>query len=416
MKRKNLFMIVVVLSMTLMSINVQAKTTISFWHSYTAEAEQDLYKMVADFEAEWPDIKVDMIRVADLNTKLIVSLAGGTPPDVVYYPRDYFNELAARGAFYPLDDFIEKYNVDVSDWSKFTWPQTIYDSKIYGLPFTLDLHAILYWNKTAFAEVGLDPEKAPVGWDGLVEYSKKLVKKDAKGRMIRGGYIPAGGKMAFHPYIWQNGGELTNPELTKITVNEPASVEALQWAVDFVDIYGMGALSGLKEMAAEAYDPFIGGQHAMMDSSSSYAWRGLKFYAPADFQWGVDMLPYSKIPVTEPRGSNFVVTSGSKHPEEAFKFVLFATSQQMYIQTGVGFGMANNMLRDSPEVLDVQSIQITRKYLEHGKTFPAIPVATMLATELTRAVELAFGKQLTPQAAMDQVVAKVQPELDKFSR
>ena len=33
---------------------------------------------------------------------------------------------------------------------------------------------ILYYNKTAFKEAGLDPEKAPQDLDEIAEYSKKL--------------------------------------------------------------------------------------------------------------------------------------------------------------------------------------------------------------------------------------------------
>lgn len=42
------------------------------------------------------------------------------------------------------------------------------DGKIYSIPFQRSTE-ILFYNKDAFKEVGLDPEKAPATWDELVE-------------------------------------------------------------------------------------------------------------------------------------------------------------------------------------------------------------------------------------------------------
>ena len=45
---------------------------------------------------------------------------------------------------------------------------------------------VLYWNKAAFKEAGLDPNKPPENWDELVEYGKKLTVRDAAARSRAG--------------------------------------------------------------------------------------------------------------------------------------------------------------------------------------------------------------------------------------
>ena len=40
---------------------------------------------------------------------------------------------------------------------------------------------VLFWNKRAFEEAGLDPNKPPTTWDELWEYADKLDKKNADG-------------------------------------------------------------------------------------------------------------------------------------------------------------------------------------------------------------------------------------------
>lgn len=46
------------------------------------------------------------------------------------------------------------------------------DGKQFALPFNADVSAFIY-NKAHFRDAGLDPEKPPVTWKELQEYSKK---------------------------------------------------------------------------------------------------------------------------------------------------------------------------------------------------------------------------------------------------
>ena len=46
-------------------------------------------------------------------TRFLVSLAGGMPPDVIFFDRFAISEWAARGAFTPLDDYVEH---DLAAW------------------------------------------------------------------------------------------------------------------------------------------------------------------------------------------------------------------------------------------------------------------------------------------------------------
>ena len=58
--------------------------------------------------------------------------------------------------------------------------------KTYGIPFQRST-PVLYWNKEAFKDAGLDPNKAPATWDEMVSFGKKLTKKDASGNVTQWG-------------------------------------------------------------------------------------------------------------------------------------------------------------------------------------------------------------------------------------
>ena len=97
------------------------------------------------------------------------------------------------------------------------------DGKTWSIPFQRST-IVLYWNKDAFKEAGLDPEKAPATWDEMVEMSKKLVKKDASGNMARWGVeIPTTGYAYWmlQALAIENGQKLMNDAGNEVYLTAP---------------------------------------------------------------------------------------------------------------------------------------------------------------------------------------------------
>ena len=57
--------------------------------------------------------------------------------------------------------------------------------KTWGIPFQRST-IVMYYNKDAFRDAGLDPTQPPATWDELVSMGKQLVKKDAGGNVSAG--------------------------------------------------------------------------------------------------------------------------------------------------------------------------------------------------------------------------------------
>ena len=73
---------------------------------------------------------------------------------------------------------------------------------------------VLYWNKELFKEAGLDPNKPPANWAEMLDYAKKLTKKDAGGKVTQWGIqVPSSGfpYWLFQGLAIQNGVALANP-------------------------------------------------------------------------------------------------------------------------------------------------------------------------------------------------------------
>ncbi len=50
---------------------------------------------------------------------------------------------------------------------------------------------VMYYNKEAFREAGLDPNRPPATWAEMAEAGKRLTKKDAAGNVTRWGVMHA---------------------------------------------------------------------------------------------------------------------------------------------------------------------------------------------------------------------------------
>ena len=77
----------------------------------------------------------------------------------------------------PLDELIEADGDEgkayIDDFLPGFMEDSYVDGKIYSIPFQRST-MVLYYNKDAFKEVGLDPEAPPTTWEELAEYGQKL--------------------------------------------------------------------------------------------------------------------------------------------------------------------------------------------------------------------------------------------------
>ena len=139
------------------------------------------------------------------------------------------------------------------------------DGKLWSVPFQRST-AVLYWNKKAFAEAGLDPQKYPLTWDDMVAFGKAVTKKDANGRVTRWGVgIPGNvgsSQWLFGALVAQNGGKLFNENGTETYLTDPKVVDALRFWVDLSKVDGIHP-PGIQEWGTTPSD-FLEGRIAMI--------------------------------------------------------------------------------------------------------------------------------------------------------
>jgi sn-glycerol 3-phosphate transport system substrate-binding protein len=106
------------------------------------------------------------------------------------------------------------------------------EGKTWSIPFQRST-ALFYYNKAAFTEAGLDPEKFPTTWAELQAAASKLVKRDASGKVTRWGIKMASdlgnAQWTFGALANQVEHKLMNEAGSTVYFNDPKAIEAMAY-------------------------------------------------------------------------------------------------------------------------------------------------------------------------------------------
>src|SRR5437773_1881862 len=195
--------------------------------------------MSAEFERENPGIKVKPVysgTYQETIVKAITAHKSGQPPATAILLSTDMYTLIDEDAIVPFNDLAV--SADDQAWIKSFYPAFMANSqtggKVWGIPFQRST-IVLYWNKEAFKEAGLDPNRPPGTWKEMLEYAQKLTKRDASGDATQYGVqIPSSGfpYWLFQGLTTPNGVELMNQAGTETYYDKREVVEALAYWVD----------------------------------------------------------------------------------------------------------------------------------------------------------------------------------------
>jgi sn-glycerol 3-phosphate transport system substrate-binding protein len=299
-------------------------------------------QMVADFARENGGITVKPVYTgayADTIAKALDAVRDGDPPQLaVLLSADIYTLIDAE-AIVPWDGFIK--TDDDKAWLDSFFPAFMLNSrtggKTWGIPFQRST-IVLYWNKDAFREAGLDPHRAPATWTEQVDFAKRLTKRDAGGRPTQWGLqVPSTGYpyWLFQGFTTQNGVLLMNDAGTQTFFDHPAAVEALQYWVDLARTHKVMA-PGVIDWATTPRD-FLERRTAMMWTTTGNL---TNIRSSARFDFGVAMLPAGKKRGSPTGGGNFYLFRKATPEQQtaAVKFVKWMTSAERAAQWGVETG------------------------------------------------------------------------------
>ncbi|HEY5896868.1 MAG TPA: ABC transporter substrate-binding protein [Burkholderiales bacterium] len=349
----------------------QAVTELTFYYPIAVGGPltKVIDNFVAGFEKENPDVKVHAIYAGnydDARIKALAALKAGQPAQMsVLFSIDIY-ELLEQDAIVAFDDIAT--TADDKKWLKSFYPALMangtYKGKVYGVPFQRST-IVMYWNKDAFKEAGLDPDKAPATWNEMTQMAAKLVKKDASGNVSRWGVeVPSTGYAywMFQAFARQNGQDLMNKDGNKTNFANPDVVAALQYWRD------LGAKHKVMPEGTVEWGTlrqnFTEGKTAMMWHTTGNL-TAVK--DTAKFPFGVAMLPASKQRGSPTGGGNWYIFKKSSPAERkaALAFIKWITTPERTAEWSIATGYVGTR----PDAYE------TPKLKEYVSGFPQAAVA-----------------------------------------
>ena len=272
-----------------------AKTEIQFWHAMGGELGEKTAAIAEAFNASQNDYTIVPIYKGNYTETLTAAIAafraGEQPHIVQVFEVGTATMMAAKGAVYPvyqlMADSGEPFNA--ADYlPSVVGYYTDTDGNMLSMPFNSST-PVMYYNRNAFQQAGLDPANPPKTWPEVEEASRKIIASGAATCGFTTGWqswVQLENFSAWHNVPFATKANGFGGLDTELAINTPlhvAHISALQgWQADGVFKYG-----GRRSDSAPL---FYSGECAMyMNSSAAYA--GVKNNAK-DFEFGVAKLPY----------------------------------------------------------------------------------------------------------------------------
>lgn len=323
-------MLGLLLALTSLSALAAEKTTIRYMTFEDGDWQKFSDSFIQSYMEKNPDVTIQYEPTSydECMTKLKTTIAAGTAPDVVW--ADAFLEMVSKGAFLPLDDFIAKYQVDLSAYNQAMIDMCTYEGKLYALCGWSGMTAIFY-NKEIFDNAGVPYPQEGWTWDDVSRIAPLLTSGEGADKIYALNFN-LDWMGAIETICWGNGARLFSEETMEIAgaMNSDKMVEALTWYTSFVKNGYAPQASTLKAMGGSADEMFKAGKLAM-----TYGFFGFISSLKANGGFDMDKLGVIHLPVGEAGMKPCVntlfttpmcITRDSKNPEEAFKFLLSRVS------------------------------------------------------------------------------------------
>ena len=407
----------------------QGSDEVIFWTSHAPPANYTLEKIVNNYNATNPAVKVKFVQVPGSETDtsaLMTAVRGGTGPDVYMLDRFTVAQRASDGVLEDLTDVINR--VDPNFKAKvlpFAWDEAQFRGKTYAFPFDTDTRGLFY-NIDMLREAGIDPSifdrsRGPITIDQLREICQRIDTKDAQGNYTKIGFIPQVDQGWHYTWGFDFGGEFADLAAGRVTPTHPGVVAGFQFLYDWNRLMGVREVqnfisSYMPPNFPPQNHPFMTGNLAMTVTGDWHV-NQMERYAP-DVAWGVTYIPVPRQgdkPSTWAGGWAMVVPAGSKKVEAAVRFMTYicgVEGQRLYFQEN---GNAPTLLA----LLNEQGLfpankQYFQESLGFAKSRPALPVGALYWDALSSAQDMVVQNAQTPLEALQQAETQVQAQLNRF--
>lgn len=337
------------------------------WNSNYADLDQ---KVADAYKELHPNVTVEFEYYGDMQSaeyykKVDLMVVGGEKMDILMASA-YAEHMqrAASGAYVALDDFFAAEGINGAE-EYVVMPDV--DGVHYGIPGDLK-YQIVYLNKTALDKAGLPVPSLDWTWEDYREYAIAMTEGEGASKKY-GSYFHGWDHYFLLPFwsTYEN-----NPMFTldgsAVNFDHPLFAEWLQFRYDMENVDKCQiSYTDVKAMSLNYRDKFFNGDAAMLpvgsflvaelDDQDKYPHDFVTTFAPIP-AWG------DAEPGTTYCDSQFYsVCKNSEHPQEAYDFIRFYTTEGMKIrgvsvsaESGIDVLEFFEMMVDDTSYVDMEAL------------------------------------------------------------
>ena len=322
---------------------VAKDVTISYVTDWSGSPRGDFINAaVPKFQVENPHIKVRVDNWAgEVTVVAAANAAAGTLQDTMLGSNDVYITLVRGGGWKDITPTLKTLKIKMDDLVSF--PSTIqYQGKQYGMPFQMG-PLMMIVNKTLFKNAGVPLLTDKSTYPDMLDAARKITRASEN---VWGFGVGAGSPGAWGqwlPFVWGYGGDRWTPDFKKTLIDQPGSIEGLQFFVDMMYRNQAAAPLDAKGSLPSGVS-FNNGNLAMAIATAPAA--GQDRVIAGKFEW--DLMYHPIGPKTNKRAifandqSNLVTASASQHGvfEQAVQWVTWLsaskTGQDLVVEIGPG--------------------------------------------------------------------------------
>lgn len=361
--------------------------------------EETLAEMVAAFEAEHPEIKVEVETIGynDYFTQMQTRVAGGTAPDCYELNIENFAAYANKGLLAEIS------GVDVSGLNDTALNAFNVGGKQFGLPESFS-NVVLIYNKDLFDRAGVAYPTADWTQDDLQTAAEKI---RALGEDIFGIWQPITYN-EFFKVVKQYGGALLNEDKTEFTINSPENLKAAQSLVDRVLVANVQP-NAVQQGGMGDWDMFMSGRLGMIPTG---IWAFQTFTEGCDFAWDIAVEPGSTQKATHFFSNCVVMNPETEHKEEVATWLawLASSTSSADIRLAAGWDLPAlkdlNALSSYLEITPPDNREAVFDSLDYLVMPPVIEDYALMSDIITQKLAAASEGTITAQEALDQAQAE----------
>lgn len=303
--------------------------TFMHWEGVDSQAEYE--EIFAQYYETHPNVRIKQLPVDGSNylTKLTSMAASGDLPDLFQMSEAYQIYWNEEGAYAKMDD-----DWYAEDEKKLDYCTYSYDGEFVAYQFSTENEALFY-NKDYFDEKGIEYPPSKVedawSWDKFVEVAKTLTFDqngntpndagfDPENIVSYGCYI-SNAAWQLHGWMTGNGGGFVSEDGKELLLGRDESIEAIQKIADLINVYHVMPSPGVASELSSEDILLASNQIAMVVTGTWIMGTTVGVAAEkGELNYGIGVLPTMKVPASVNNGPTLVVSSDTKHFDEAAEF------------------------------------------------------------------------------------------------